>query len=176
MYKISVIIPVFNLEKKIEKTLDSLCNQTYKNFELIIIDDGSEKQIAEVCDEFEKNYGSIIKNIVDNNSPGTIRFIMGDYYGVDIMAQNTLMDVFNYPTEKVTVYHMYDKPRNINPLITQTVGDFKTDEERDYAMSRDSDEDIAFVRWGKFKSGTAQNIIRRHAFFSNTTEVNMYLK
>lgn len=103
-------------------------------------------------------------------------FIMGDYMGVDIMAQNTLMDVFNYPQEKVTVYHMYDKPRNINPLITQTVGGFKTDEERDYAMSRDSDEDIAFVRWGKFKSGTAQNIIRRHAFFSNTTEVNMYLK
>lgn len=103
-------------------------------------------------------------------------FIMGDYMGVDIMAQNTLMDVFNYPKEKVIVYHMYDKPRNINPLITQTVGGFKTDEERDYAMSRDSDEDIAFVRWGKFNSGTAQNIIRRHSFFSNTTEVNMYLK
>lgn len=103
-------------------------------------------------------------------------FIMGDYEGVDIMAQNTLMGVFEYPIDKVTVYHMFDKPRNINPLITQTIGGFKTDEERDYAMSANSDEDIAFVRCGRFMSGTAQNIIRRFSFMSNTTKVEKYLK
>lgn len=103
-------------------------------------------------------------------------FIMGDYEGVDIMAQNTLMGVLEYPIDKVTVYHMFDKPRNINPLITQTIGGFKTDEERDYAMSANSDEDIAFVRCGRFMSGTAQNIIRRYSFMSNTTKVEKYLK
>lgn len=103
-------------------------------------------------------------------------FIMGDYKGADIMAQNALIDILNYPTEKITVYHMYDKPRNINHLITQTVGGFKTDEERDYAMSANSDEDIAFIRCGRFSSGTAQNIIRRYAFYSNTEDIQKYLK
>lgn len=103
-------------------------------------------------------------------------FIMGDYEGVDIMAQNTLMGVLEYPKDKVTVYHMFDNPRNINPLITQTIGGFQTDEERDYAMTANSDEDIAFVRCGRFTSGTAQNIIRRYAFYSNSGDVQKYLK
>ena len=115
---------------------------------------------------------SILKSIEEYDA----HFIMGDYKGVDIMAQNTLMDVLGYPTEKVTVYHMHDKPRNINPLITQRVGGFKTDEERDYAMSANSDEDIAFIRCGRFTSGTAQNICRRYTFYSNTENVQKYLK
>lgn len=103
-------------------------------------------------------------------------FIMGDYEGVDIMAQNTLMGVLEYPIDKVTVYHMGDKPRNVHPTIQQFVGGFRTDEERDYAMSAESHEDIAFVRWGRFDSGTSQNIIRRHAFTANPLEVKKYLK
>ena len=113
-------------------------------------------------EEFEKNYGSIIKNIVDNNSPGTIRFIMGDYYGVDIMAQNYLIDNLNFPPDRICVYHMFDKPRNIHPKIENRVGGFFYDEERDAAMTRDSHIDIAFVRDHLKLSGTAMNILRRN--------------
>lgn len=113
-------------------------------------------------DEFEKNYGSIIKNIVDNNSPGTIRFIMGDYYGVDIMAQNYLIDTLNFPPDRICVYHMFNKPRNIHPKIENRVGGFSYDEERDAAMTRDSHIDIAFVRDHLKLSGTAMNILRRN--------------
>ena len=113
-------------------------------------------------EEFEKNYGSIIKNIVDNNSPGTIRFIMGDYYGVDIMAQNYLIDTLNFPPDRICVYHMFDKPRNIHPKIENRVGGFSCDEERDAAMTRDSHIDIAFVRDHLKLSGTAMNILRRN--------------
>ena len=113
-------------------------------------------------EEFEKNYGSIIKNIVDNNSPSTIRFIMGDYYGVDIMAQNYLIDNLNFPPDRICVYHMFDKPRNIHPKIENRVGGFSNDEERDAAMTRDSHIDIAFVRDHLKLSGTAMNILRRN--------------
>jgi hypothetical protein len=113
-------------------------------------------------EEFEKNYGSIIKNIVDNNSPGTIRFIMGDYYGVDIMAQNYLIDTLNFPPDRICVYHMFNKPRNIHPKIENRVGGFSCDEERDAAMTRDSHIDIAFVRDHLKLSGTAMNILRRN--------------
>ena len=41
MNKISIIIPVYNVEKYIGKCLDSIINQTYKNLEIIVINDGS---------------------------------------------------------------------------------------------------------------------------------------
>ena len=39
--KLSVIVPIYNLEKYIENTVNSICNQTYKNLEIIIVNDGS---------------------------------------------------------------------------------------------------------------------------------------
>lgn len=53
-YKISIIIPVFNTETKaIQNCVGSILKQTYSNFEIIIIDDGSEKEIAEFLDEIQ---------------------------------------------------------------------------------------------------------------------------
>ena len=88
-------------------------------------------------------------------------FVVGDYNGVDIMAQNFLMDVLCVPTERVTVYHMFDTPRNMNPKITNLKGGFTSDSERDEAMTIASIRDIAFVADNKVMSGTAENILRR---------------
>ena len=57
---ISVIIPVFNAEKYISKCLKCVTEQTYKNIEIIIIDDGSKDDTASICYEF-KNSDSRIK-------------------------------------------------------------------------------------------------------------------
>lgn len=89
------------------------------------------------------------------------RFVVGDYQGVDIMAQDFLMDVLHISSEKVTVYHMFDSPRNVNPKITRFKGGFKSDSERDSAMTYASFRDIAFVADNKKMSGTAENILRR---------------
>ena len=113
-------------------------------------------------DEFNSNYAPILKDIVENNSIGNIRFIIGDYYGVDIMSQHYLIDVLNLPPERICIYHMFDKPRNMHPLIENRVGGFTSDEERDSVMTRDSDIDIAFVRDHNTWSGTGANILRRH--------------
>lgn len=113
--------------------------------------------------EFEKYYQTAINNVVDNYPD--VKFVIGDYQGADIMAQNYLVDVLQFDTNRITVYHMFDKPRNINPKITNTVGGFKTDEERDAAMTENSFDDIAFVRDYTKLSGTAQNILRRRCLW-----------
>jgi hypothetical protein len=109
-------------------------------------------------EDFDHYYGHLIYKAATENA----EFVIGDYEGVDKMAMHLLWqwrlnNVF--PDVKVTVYHMFDSPRN-NPGWP-TVGGFKTDEERDAAMTAASERDIAWVRPGKERSGTAQNIARR---------------
>lgn len=51
---ISIIVPVYNVEKYIDCCISSIINQTYTNFELILIDDGSPDNCPSICDNWEK--------------------------------------------------------------------------------------------------------------------------
>jgi glycosyltransferase involved in cell wall biosynthesis len=61
MKKISVIIPVYKVEKYVAATVESVLAQTYKNFELLIIDDGSPDKSIEICQQFTDNRIKIIR-------------------------------------------------------------------------------------------------------------------
>ena len=52
MAKISIIVPVYNVEKYIFECVDSLINQTYKNLEIILVDDSSPDNCPQICDEY----------------------------------------------------------------------------------------------------------------------------
>ena len=49
---ISVIVPVYNVEKYLDKCINSLINQSYNNLEIILIDDGSTDNCGEICDKY----------------------------------------------------------------------------------------------------------------------------
>ena len=51
---ISVIVPIYNVEKYLSQCIDSIINQTYKNIEIILVDDGSPDSCDEICDEYAK--------------------------------------------------------------------------------------------------------------------------
>lgn len=51
---ISIIVPVYNVERYLKKCVESLCGQTFKNLEIILVDDGSKDKSVEMCDEFAK--------------------------------------------------------------------------------------------------------------------------
>ena len=54
MCEISIIITVYNSEKYLNKTIDSVLNQNFKDFELILVNDGSTDSSGEICDNYAK--------------------------------------------------------------------------------------------------------------------------
>lgn len=56
MVNCSVLIPAYNAENYLRRALDSVINQTYKDFEIIIIDDGSTDSTPQICDEYGEKY------------------------------------------------------------------------------------------------------------------------
>lgn len=65
--KISIIVPVYNMEKYLDKCLNSLVNQTFKNLEIIIINDGSSDNSQIIIDEYKKKYPNLIKCVAKEN-------------------------------------------------------------------------------------------------------------
>ena len=53
--KISIIIPIYNVEKYLKRCIDSIVNQTYKNTEIILVNDGSPDNCGKICDAYAKN-------------------------------------------------------------------------------------------------------------------------
>lgn len=116
-------------------------------------------------EEFKKYYVPAIYSAYYNDSDFE-NFVVGDYEGVDKMAMDFITE--NLPC-KIIIFHMFDNPRNTpkDESRVSYMGHYKTDEERDAAMTRVSDVDIAYVREGRWNSGTAQNIKRRHTIKKN---------
>lgn len=56
---LSVVVPVYNVEKYIEKCLESIVAQTYENKQIILIDDGSTDKSGEICDRYAHQYSNI---------------------------------------------------------------------------------------------------------------------
>lgn len=54
MPEISVIVPVYNTEKYLDRCIRSIIDQTFSDFELILVDDGSKDNSGFICDEWEK--------------------------------------------------------------------------------------------------------------------------
>lgn len=73
--KITVIVPVYNVENYLEKCLDSLINQTYKNLEIIVINDGSIDNSGEICQEYAQKDNRIVYIEKENGGQAEARNI-----------------------------------------------------------------------------------------------------
>ena len=86
MAKVSVIVPVYNVEKYLSKCLDSLVNQTLKDIEIIVVNDGATDNSAAVIDSFVCKYPQIISLTKENGGLSDARnygmpYATGEYIG-----------------------------------------------------------------------------------------------
>ncbi len=71
--KVTVIIPAYNVENYIKQCLDSIINQTYKNIDIIIINDGSTDNTLKIINQYAKKYKFIKLIDIENNGQGYAR-------------------------------------------------------------------------------------------------------
>lgn len=76
---VSIIVPVYNVENYIARCVESLINQTYKNIEIILIDDGSKDKSYEICKKYSESFGFIKAIHIENHGVSYAR-----NYGIDV--------------------------------------------------------------------------------------------
>ena len=107
MVKFSIIVPVYNVEKYLRECIDSLINQTYKDFEIILVDDGSPDNSPQICDEYAKNDNRIKVIHKENGGVTSARKVgansaTGDYIvcvDADDWVENTYLEEFSNAIE-----------------------------------------------------------------------------
>ena len=106
---ISVIVPVYNAEKYLQRCVDSILKQSFTDFEVLLIDDGSHDRSGELCDEygekdnrvrvFHKENGGVssARNVgLDNASGEYISFVdADDYLETNAMSDSLFIDGYD---------------------------------------------------------------------------------
>ena len=149
MKKISIIIPVWGVEKYISKCLDSLVNQTLEDIEIIVVNDGSPDNSQKIIDDYVKKYPDKVKSYIkENGGQGSarnygIKVSTGEYIGFVDSDDFVELDMF----EK-----MYSKAKQDNSDIvvcgSYNVSEDYTKKEKDIFISN-YDTDLENTIFGK---------------------------
>lgn len=125
---ISIVVPIYNLAPYLFQCIHSITNQTYKNLEIILVDDGSTDNALEICEFFRKS-DSRIKIITQKNSglvsarKSGVRMASGDYIfyidGDDWIDTDCIDQYLKY-------IHEYDVDLVIGNYKRELLGKFKT--------------------------------------------------
>lgn len=112
MAKVSIIIPIYNVEKYVKKTIESAIKQTEKDIEIILVDDGSTDTSVEICDEYASKDGRIVVIHKENaglssaRNTGTqiatseyVMYLDGDDYLRENTVERVLQVMKEYPSD-----------------------------------------------------------------------------
>ena len=112
--KISVIIPVYNVEKYLKQCVDSVLNQSYENIEVILVDDGSLDSCPGICDEYKKTDDRVITIHQENGGLSAARNT-----GISVMtgAYVMFMDSDDYWDDTDAVKRLVERVLKTNPDV-----------------------------------------------------------
>ncbi len=108
---ISIIVPVYKVEKYLKRCIDSIINQTYKNLEIILVDDGSPDNCGQICDEYAEKDSRIKVIHKENHGVSAARntgidIAAGEYLGFvdsDDWIEKDMYELLYYAIKKHSV-------------------------------------------------------------------------
>ena len=167
--KISVIVPVYNVEQYLERCVDSIINQTYTNLEIILVNDGSTDNSGKLCDELAKkderirvihkeNGGlSDARNRgIDEAESDLVGFIDSDDY-IDSDMYEVLLKNLNNTDADLSMCALYD--------VYNNTPEAQVTNKETWELS--SEQAIKMVMEAKILSVTAVNKLYRKSLFSD---------
>ena len=120
---ISIIVPIYNVENYVNKCIESIINQTHKNIEIILVDDGSPDNCASICDQYAKEDSRV--NVVHQENKGLIEarksglraatgdyvcFVDGDDWIEEDMYEHIASQIEKYSPDCVITQFYYSYP------------------------------------------------------------------
>ena len=130
MIKVSVIVPVYNVEKFIDKCLSSLVNQTLKEIEVVVVNDGSPDNSQEIIDKYVNKYPNKVKSFIkENGGQGSARNLGLEHAKGEYIA---FIDSDDWIDEEA-LEKMYNlaKKKNSDVVICDMVDHFLIDNDKE---------------------------------------------
>lgn len=111
MKKISVVIPVYNVEKYLSECLDSVVNQTYKNLQIILVDDGSTDFSGKICDVYAEKDNRITVVHQKNAGAGAAKntgldLVKGEYFSIIDSDDYIELDMYEKMVNSLEKYNV----------------------------------------------------------------------
>ena len=128
---ISIIVPVYNVEKYLGKCIESLINQTYKNIEIILVNDGSKDMSGKICDEYVEKDSRIIVVHKENAGVAAARNDALDIAKGDFI---TFVDSDDFINEKYCDVLLNATLKNRAEIAICQIYQFIENEEIDYTL------------------------------------------
>ena len=154
---ISIIVPVYNVEKYLGKCIESILAQTYKNIEIILVDDGAKDNSGEICDEYAKKDDRI--RVIHKENGGLsdarnrgieeakgelIGFIDSDDY-IDSDMYETLYNVLTKYGADMSMCDVYDVYEGQEPAQNEQIRDFSVTPEEAMKIVIDGQINYAYA-------------------------------
>ncbi len=146
MIKYSIIVPVYNVEKYLERCINSLINQTYSNIEIILVNDGSSDNSENILKTYSNKYDNIKYINKKNGGQASARNlgltkVSGDYISFidsDDYVEENMFEEINKILEEdkkdIIVFDMYQINKQ-NKIILKGFNNKSTDNNKNYIIS-----------------------------------------
>lgn len=170
MKKISVIIPVYNVKCYLNRCLDSILNQTYKNLQIILVDDGSDDGSEKICDEYEKKDNRIMVIHKKNEGQSIARKIGLEHSDGDLIS---FIDSDDFVS--LNFYNDMQKPFDDKNIDMVYCNIYPFNQNNEYKIS-ESDTDVSTTYIKKTKEECFKDLVSNNSCINNYMWNKVYRK
>ena len=161
---VTIIIPVYNGQEWLNRCLDSVINQTYKNLEIIVVNDGSFDSSQKIIDEYKNKDNRIISLIKENGGLSSARnfglnVFKGDYVyflDCDDYLYETSIEYLLGVLKKydVDIVYSFTNRRNANPMILDS----------DIEIKNQDEAILSYLKGENFSESVCAKLFKRYFF------------